>query len=456
MRKVYQLSLLAGTFLAVAAITGCHSGDGSPYGADFQKIIINAKNEVFPSVVYIKVIRENLQAGKNVSVTVSGSGVIISADGEIVTNHHVIDKATEIRCLLYDGRAYKAKLVGSDKDTDLALLKLERPENDPVLPFAEIDYSGKVSDGDFVMAMGAPWGWNRSVSIGIISCAKRYLVGTGEYTLWYQTDASISPGNSGGPLVNTQGKIIGINTLGVMIGGSLAFSIPAETVHYVLTRLRQYGNVNWAWSGLMLQPLHDFDRNIYFDYKEGVIIAGTEPNSPALLAGIQPQDLLVKIGDYPIYAKTSEEIPELKRHLGLLPFDVPVNFEVIRDGKPMTIQVTPRAKGQVEGDILNLPRWEFTARAINRFDNANLYFYKPEGVFVYGIHYGGAATRAQLFNNDIITKINDTEVNTLAELKAAYEKALADDKQRKTVITILRNGSIRQTVIDFSSDYDKE
>ena len=153
-------------------VAGCRSG-ANPYGADFQNTVTAAKNRVFPAVVYIKVIRDNLKAGKNMADTISGSGVVMSADGEVVTNHHVVDKATEIRCLLYDGRAYTAKLLGSDKDTDLALLKLQRPEGDKPLPFAEFDYSGTVSDGDFVMAMGAPWGLNRSVSIGIVSCSRR-------------------------------------------------------------------------------------------------------------------------------------------------------------------------------------------------------------------------------------------------------------------------------------------
>jgi serine protease Do len=446
--------VVMGVALAVLS-AGCRSG-ANPYGADFQNTITIAKNKVFPAVVYIKVIRDNLKAGKNVANTVSGSGVVISADGEVVTNHHVVDKATEIRCLLYDGRAYTAKLIGSDKDTDLALLKLERPENDAPLPFAEFNYSGNVFDGDFVMAMGAPWGLNRSVSIGIVSCSTRYLDGHGEYTLWYQTDAAILPGNSGGPLVNTSGEVIGINTLG-MGTGALAFSIPAHTAGYVIARLRAYGDVNWAWLGLILQPLRDFDRNIYFDYPDGVVVSGTEPGSPARREGILPQDVIVAVGGKPVNVQTSEDMPAFRRMLGLLPFDQPVPFDVLRDGKPVRLQLTPRAKGKVEGDILDLPRWEFTARAINRFDNNDLYFYRPDGVFVYGVHYSGQANRAQLVPNDIIVKVNDTEIHSLEDLKKAYDTALADiDNKRKTLITLLRNGALQQTVIDFSSDFDKE
>lgn len=436
-------------------LAGCQS-DANPYGADFQNTVTAAKNRVFPAVVYIKVIRDNLRAGKNVANTVSGSGVVISADGEVVTNHHVVDKATEIRCLLYDGRAYTARLVGSDKDTDLALLKLERPENDAPLPFAGFNYSGDVSDGDFVMAMGAPWGLNRSVSIGIISCATRYLAGQGEYTLWYQTDAAILPGNSGGPLVNTRGEVIGINTLG-MGTGALAFSIPAHTAGYVIARLREYGSVNWAWLGLILQPLRDFDRNIYFDYPAGVVVSGTEPGSPARREGILPQDVIVAVDGKPVDVQTSEDMPAFRRLLGLLPFDKPIRFDVLRNGKEAQLEITPRAKGKVEGDILDLPRWEFTARTINRFDNNDLYFHQPDGVFVYGVHYSGQANRAQLAPGDIIVKVNGTDIHSLDDLKKAYDAALADiDNKRKTLVTLLRNGSLWQTVIDFSTDFDKE
>lgn len=453
---MHKTCLLGGAVLVLALFAaGCRS-DANPYGADFQNTVTTAKNQVFPAVVYIKVIRDNLKAGKNVADTISGSGVVMSADGEVVTNHHVVDKATEIRCLLYDGRAYTAKLLGSDKDTDLALLKLQRPENDKPLPFAEFDYSGAVSDGDFVMAMGAPWGLNRSVSIGIVSCSRRYLAGQGEYTLWYQTDAAILPGNSGGPLVNTSGKVIGVNTLG-MGTGALAFSIPAHTAQYVIARLRQYGDVNWAWLGLILQPLHDFDRNIYFDYPTGVVVSGTEPGSPARTAGIEAQDVIVAVGGEPVCVKTSEDMPAFRRFLGLLPFDKPVRFDLLRNGKPIQLEITPRAKGKVEGDTLDLPRWEFTARAINRFDNSDLYFYRPDGVFVYGVHYSGQASRAQLAPHDIILKVNGTEIHSLDDLKKAYDAALSNiDNKRKTLLTLMRNGSLRQTVIDFSTDFDKE
>ena len=186
---------------------------------DFRQIVRCATNRVFPAVIYVKCIRESFEQGKKTSQGVSGSGVLISESGEALTNWHVVDKAVEVRCLLYDGRALGARVVGYDKDTDLALLQLEAPEGTDEFPRAVIGDSTHLREGDFVMAMGAPWGMSRSVSIGIISCTRRYLPEASEYSLWLQSDCAISPGNSGGPLVNTAGEVIGINSRGHLWGG---------------------------------------------------------------------------------------------------------------------------------------------------------------------------------------------------------------------------------------------
>jgi len=246
---------------------------------DFREVIKKAKDKVFPAVVFIKCIRERYERGEKSSSEVSGSGVIISTDGEVLTNWHVVDKASEIRCLLLDGRALDALIVGQDKDLDLALLKLEKKQDTLAFPYAELGDSSTLHEGDFVMAMGAPWGLNRSVSIGIISCATRFLPTNSEYSLWLQSDASISPGNSGGPLVNTRGQIVGINALGVRWGGGMGFSIPSNTITEILPQLREHGYVRWSWTGLRLQPIKDFNKNMYFEATEGVIVSGTDPGS---------------------------------------------------------------------------------------------------------------------------------------------------------------------------------
>jgi serine protease Do len=287
------LALLVTTLIMVAAPVVRAAAppadvEGAMGSLDFRQVIKNAKDKVFPAVVYIRCLQESHESGRKISQEVSGSGVIISAKGEVLTNWHVIDKATEVRCLLFDGRAMDTKIVGSDKDTDLAVLQLAVPAGSADLPFAVLGDSDVLKEGDFVMAMGAPWGMSRSVSMGIISCARRFLPEHSQYSLWLQTDASISPGNSGGPLVNTAGEVIGVNTRGVMFGGDMGFAVPSNTIQHIIAQIREFKKMNWSWTGLQLQPLKDFDRNIYFEGDKGVVVAATDPESPSRRGGSWP------------------------------------------------------------------------------------------------------------------------------------------------------------------------
>lgn len=450
-----------GCLLLILGSTGCTTPSGIPETKDFQAVVRRASDAVFPAVVYLRAVSENRSQGKESANIVSGSGVLISPDGEVLTNYHVIDKARDIRCLLHDGRAADATVIGSDKDLDLALLKLDLPADTPPLPFAELA-ARQVQEGEFVMAMGAPWGLARSVTIGIISCASRYLPDHGEYTLWYQTDASISPGNSGGPLIDTNGRIVGINTLGNMIGGQVSFTIPSFIIHETVARLRQYGKMNWAWTGLRLQALHDFDLNIKFDADQGVIVAGTDPDSPAQQAGFQPNDRIISYrivtggtgcDPVPVHAPTPEALPAIRRQLGMLPFGIEVAFSVIRDNRPLTITVAPAEKGKVEGSSAVLKRWGFTAKAINRFDTPQLHFYMPDGgLFVFGVDWSGIAG-GTLQEQDIILAVNGQPVRTLDELRQAYEAALQNiDRNNHVLLDVMRSGRNRQIVLQFSNE----
>ncbi|MBE6366660.1 MAG: PDZ domain-containing protein [Lentisphaerae bacterium] len=436
----------AGLLGLLLTVSGCRSYTDKNIvsaKAPFQNIVQQAGRKVFPALVYIKVVQENLGSGRQSSASSSGSGVIISAEGEIVTNWHVIDKAVSIRCLLNDGRAFDAELIGSDKDTDLALLKLKLPP-DKLLYCAEFADAAP-SEGEFVMALGAPWGLNRSISIGIISCARRYLPGHSEYSLWYQTDAAISPGNSGGPLINTDGKIIGINTLGMFAAGALAFTIPADTVKVVLERLRKYRKANWAWFGLRLQPLRDFERNVYLPYQQGVLVAGTEAGSPAQRAGFIGNDLLLQINGEAITAETAEALPGIYRKLGLMEFGRKVDFTIEREGRKLVLQCAPTEKGKVEGDEVVCKQWGFTAKSINRFDNPNLHFYQPEGIFVFGVKKFSPAARGGLLKDDIILAVNNVPVKSLDGLLKIYvERQAQSVLERRTLFKVMRNGAVLQ------------
>jgi serine protease Do len=425
---------------------------------DFRKVVKEGKDKVFPAVVFIKCLREDMQRGEKQSQEVSGSGVLISADGEILSNWHVVDKATSVRCLLFDGQAYAAKVIGSDKDTDVALLKLERAPGGPSLPFAELGSSTALTEGDFVMAMGAPWGLSRSVSIGIISCTRRYLPGSSEYSIWLQTDAAISPGNSGGPLVNIRGEVVGLNTRGMMSGGGdMGFTVPIEVARQVADRIRKEGKMDWSWTGLQLQPLRDFNRNVYFPATNGVMIAETDPESPARRAGVQAGDRLVRLNGEEVLGLTQEDIPALNRRLGLLAKGTAARLDLIRQDKTVSVEVSPRAKGRVEGEQLDCPRWDFTVKAINQFDNPDLFFHRKEGVFIYGVRFPGNAAGAGLSTQDILLKVDGQEVRTLDDVKAVHQKAIGNlASKHRAVVSLLRNGELRQLVLDFSRDHEKE
>lgn len=444
-------------FAAVAVLAaGCASVPPAPEPVDFRETIQTAEKAVFPALVYIRVVRKDLSSGKDEKGVVSGSGVVISPEGELLTNHHVIDKAEEIRCLLTDGSSFAATVVGFDQDLDVALLKLERPAGAPPLPFAALS-PDTVQIGDVVLAMGAPWGLARSVTMGIVSCTDRYLEGAGRYTLWYQTDAAISPGNSGGPLVDTAGRVVGINARGMLFGDQ-AFTIPSPTVLEILPSLREEGHAGWAWFGFRFQPLRDFDRNMAFDATNGVVVSGTELGSPARKAGVKAGDRVVAVDGEPVTALVWEQMPALERRLGRIPEGTETRFTLVRGSAEIELAVAPRAKGAVEGEEKVLPRWGFTAKEINRFDNPQLSFYAPDGgVFVSAVSWDGNAESAGIKENDILREIGGKPVAALDDVAAVYDDAMAHlDERTKIAVVVERRGRRVPLALNYFEDPEKE
>ena len=428
---------------------------GAPSSRDFREIVATAKRKVQPAVLYVVCISKNVEHGEMISENVSGSAFLISEDGEFVTNWHVVDKATSIRCLLSDGRHFEAECLGSDKSMDIALCKLKLPEDEKV-PFASFGKSSELEEGTFVIALGAPWGLNRSLTFGAISCTKRYLDGQSEYNLWLQTDASIGPGNSGGPLINTRGEVVGINALGTRrSSANFGFAIPSDNALEILDRLRRFGKVNWSWSGLALQPLNDFERDIYFPATNGVIVAGTDPDSPAEKSGLKSGDRIVSVNGKALTARTAEALPDIRRFFGFFPEADPIHLRVMRGGEEKAITIEPRAKGKVEGEEREFKRWDFSAKEINQFDTPDLYRRRQKGVFILGTKRDGNA-RGKLRENDIILTIDSTPIETLDDLSRLHEKMLKDlSRRHKIFLSVLRGGRTVYVVVDFLKDNDK-
>ena len=203
--------------------------------------------------------------------------------------------------------------------------------------------------------------------------------------------------------------------------------------------------------------MRDFNRNIYFDAAEGVIVSETDKESPARRAGIQARDRILKVNGQRLDAVTEEDLPAVHRTLGLLPKYESVRAELIRDGAPIVVQLTPREKGDVEGKELDCPRWDLAVKSINQFDNPELHFYRKKGVFIYSVKHPGNAAAANLSAKDIILKIDGKEAATLDDVKRIHKASVDNiEAKHRIVISVLRNGLLRQKVLDISRDYSRE
>lgn len=448
-RAVALVSAVLGLLVA-----GCGGGAALSNGpTDLAAALARAKTRVFPALVFVSPVVEQFEEGEKKRQEVVGSGVIISPEGEVVTNRHVVDKAVDIRCLLFDGRVMRAKTVGQDKDTDLALIKLE---GDGPFPYAEFADSSTIFEGQFVMAMGAPWGLSRSVSLGIVSCTERFLP-QGEYSLWLQTDAALNPGNSGGPLVDVDGRVVGICTLASLIGGDMGFAVPSNTVRKVVDGLRKDGRVMRAWTGLTLQPLKDFKRNTFFDARKGVLVAGVAPRSPAEAAGFKVGDLLLSVNGNPTDGVTEEDLPRTRRALAELPVGEAAEACLRRKGEEIRLVITPREKGKVEGEDFDCEAWNMTVKAINEFATPELHYFVKKGVYIQGVKMPGNASQAGLRRKDIVISMEGKRIGTLEELARIYEELVSDEARPKRVrMEVLRGGIERLVVLDYSTKYERE
>jgi len=444
---------------------------------DFEAIIQNAKSRVFPALVFVKPIREEFSTGEKRQQEVFGSGVIISDDGYVVTNNHVVEKAIQINCVLFDKEQYPAEIIGLDPETDLALLKmaphpakafsealsLEDFATTPVIRFPKAQFgdSDKIVEGQFVMALGSPFGFTRSISLGIISNVNRYIGFQThyKYNTWIQTDAAINPGNSGGPLVDSDGNIIGINTLGLTgFAEGMAFSIPSNVVLKVVEKLKKDGKVLRAWTGLNLQALKDFQTNTFTPGERGVLIQNVEPNSPAQEAEIISGDLLVEINSAPVSGGMYvEELPEIRCTLADLPVGEKARITVLRDNKEKEHTLIPLLKGKFEGEDFDCKRWNFTVKEISKFATPQLYFLRNQGIYIQGVRYPGNAYNAGLQKNDIILSIDNNTINTLKEIEEVYKEIVEDEaREKKVMIKVLRKNYPRMFVLDYRHDYSEE
>jgi len=280
----------------------------------YSAAVTHVVRRVGPSVVKIDVDRDAVVRGPNGQIVRrgggSGSGFIFTPDGFILTNSHVVHGGESLHVTLADGAEYEATLVGDDPDTDLAVIQIHA--RDPIVP-AELGDSSLLRVGQLVVAIGNPYGFNATVTAGVVSAMGRsFRSRTGRLIdNMLQTDASLNPGNSGGPLVNSRGEVIGVNTAVILPAQGLCFAVPSNTAKFVASRLIRDGKIRRAYIGVAGQnvPLHTRLVRFYkLEHATGVLVASVEPNSPAARAGVQDGDIIIGFAD-----KTIRDIDELHR-----------------------------------------------------------------------------------------------------------------------------------------------
>jgi serine protease Do len=365
-----------------------------------------------------------------------GSGVIVDASGIALTNAHVVEKATEIEVITLDGSKHKAKVVGADKKTDLAVLKLD--DGKAQFKFARLGDSDRMQVGDWVIAVGSPFGLQATVTAGIVS-AKARNIGQGPFDDFIQTDAAINPGNSGGPLVNMAGEVIGINTAIVAGGSGIGFAIPSNMAKKIYTEINSKGRVTRGWLGVSIQPLTaELAKSFNAKDTKGVLISDVIGESPAAKAGLKPGDILLEFD-----GKKVEAPADLQRTVGLAQPGQEAKMKIWRDQGEKTIDIrigeapddkeTPARPSRVAPSTLGLEVRPITpeiARQLNLKSN--------DGVIVARVDEGSAAGDAGVQRGDVIREINRQKVRSMAD----YERLTKDVKEGDRLTVLLQRGQM--------------
>jgi len=403
-----------------------------------------ARDKVYPATVRVDARRTDYIGGKKQRVGGNGSGVIFDPQGHILTNYHVAGRAEELTCILYNKERVKARLVGSDPWTDLAVIQLDLDEvrqkgiTFDGAPFGDSD---RIEEGDGVLAIGSPYGLSRSISSGIVSCRDRILgtaldlgggLETGLFNTWIQTDAAINPGNSGGPLVNFRGEVIGINTRGG--GNDLGFAVPINVAKEVVRQILEKGKVTRSTIGLALQPLQDLES--YFDVgkTEGAVVASVEPGGPAAKVGIQPQNILLEYNGVKIQGRYPEQLFDLRRRISDTPVGATVEIRVKRGGEIRTVQLVTEDLTTVRSDEENFPKWGLVGQNITERLAQRENLPATTGVYVTGVRSGEPAEKANLEAGDVVLRVDDHDVANVRDMKRAY----ADADGRKQTLVLLK------------------
>lgn len=357
--------------LLVVCVCPADADQGAPIAPAEANRIASARDRVLPVVVSILTVRQDYrQGGPSLSVS-SGSGTVVSAQGHIATNAHVTQNGKSFRVVFANGRELPAKLVGTDTLSDLAVLQVQPPRPE-TFAYAEFATELDLKPGDTVLAMGAPWGLSNSMSMGVVNNPRRLLVSlfddeaeyedslsedepTGRYYAWIQHDASIAPGNSGGPLVDLTGRIVGVNTRGMIVGGDLAFAIPGAEAGRIVKTLIAKGRVERVSLGFRIRSLKGTTDS------EGVLVNSVERGSPPEKAGLRAGDRIVSLNGKPITALQPVDVPRVQQAIAELPIDSKVSLRIERGGRQQDIALVALAQRVERGNEQALAAYGISA-----------------------------------------------------------------------------------------------
>lgn len=396
--------------------------------------------ELKPSVANISVVKslptERFPGASEIEeASGQGSGVIISSDGDILTNYHVIKGARTISVKLDDGREMEAEVVGSDSNTDLALLKLPQVSD---LPAARLGDSDQLAVGDWVMAIGNPFGLEATVTVGVLS-GKGRVIGTGPYDDFLQTDASINPGNSGGPLYNTRGEVVGINTAIVAGGQGIGFSIPINLAKEVAHQLKQDKRVARGFIGVGIQTLTPALKSALGlpESTSGALVASVVPDGPASQAGLQVSDVIVAVNNSRISTDR-----DLFSQVAKLKAGSEIPFAVLRDGLEQTvfINIIERPSLEASENPVNQPEPKSPKRL--GISVTDMRPPGPPSVVVTEVLSGSAAERAGLRRGDVIKAVGSHPIQDVHEFVEHVSKTKGE-----VALLIQRSGLTTYVVV---------
>jgi serine protease Do len=436
--------------------SACQSTPPDPYPAATPLRVAGVVAKISPAVVRVDIAQAIYRDGKQTLARGNGSGVIIDQDGRILTNYHVAGRAVEIHVVLANKERVPAHLVGDDHWTDLAIIQMDMDTiHKKQIPFsyAELGDSASLVVGQDVMAFGTPFGLARTVTRGSVANTDRTFIDTvghrnidgyetGDFSNWIQMDVPINPGNSGGPLVDINGKVVGINTLGG--GQNLNFAIPINTAKAVIAAILQTatpdkkGEVQRGDIGIELLPMHELESFYNVDIDKGVLVNSVDRIGPYADAGGKPQDILMAINGEPTNVRFPEELAAVELRLASLPVGQDSQLTVKRGSDIVTLTIKPVPLEGYLGEEKGFTQWGVSVREVTRRYAVANQLDKIDGVWITSESDGEPTERAHLEVNQVITAVNNQPVTNMDSFEKLYKQSL--DRKDNTVLLQVEEG----------------